>query len=137
MQRLLPLTVRELMTTEPLCTTREASLLEALRVMKEHAVTCLIVTREPGQGFGVLTHKDAMSMLTSGAGDLEDALSSTLVGDVMSSPAVTVPPDYTVDTALDLMRMLGVRRAPVVEAGQLLGVISFTDIFRRALEELV
>lgn len=126
--------VRDVMTPSPLTVRPDASLHDALRRMHEGGVSCLVVDCGSGRGWGMLTHKDAMSLL--GAGEVEAALEGTEVRDVMTAPAVTVPPDYRVGTALDQMRMLGVRRAPVVEGGRLLGILSYTDVFRRVLAGL-
>jgi len=134
MTKLTERTVQDIMTAEPLTATPEETLMAALERMHEGGVSCLIVRLDRGHGWGVLTHKDAMSIL--GTTDVKAVLESATVGDVMTAPAVTMPPHYRVDTALDLMRMLGIRRAPVVDGGELLGVVSFTDVFRRALADL-
>jgi CBS domain-containing protein len=34
-----------------------------------------------------------------------------------------------------MMRMLGIRRAPVLEQGRLVGLLSFTDVFRHAISK--
>ncbi len=134
MTKLTESAVRDIMTSPPLTATPDETLMVALRRMHENGVSCLIVCLESGHGWGVLTHKDAMSLM--GTGEIESVLEGTTVGDVMTAPAVTMPPHYRIDTALDLMRMLGIRRAPVVAGGELLGVVSFTDIFRRTLAGL-
>ena len=42
--------------------------------------------------------------------------------------AVTVPADLCINDCLRLMRMAGVRTAPVIENGELVGVLTFTDV---------
>jgi CBS domain-containing protein len=127
-------TVSELMTATPAVTSPDTSLLDAGAKMLELGVSCLVVDLgEPARGFGIVTHKDTVSLLGSETESPKDALADVTVGDVMTAPAVTVPPGYRLGTCLDLMRMLGVRRAPVLEGGELLGIISITDIFKAAL----
>ena len=128
--------VRDLMTAAPLTVKPDVSLRDALRSMHEGGVSCLVVDCGSGRGWGMVTHKDVMSLL--GGDEVEVVINGTRVADVMTSPAVTVPPDWRVDTALDLMRMLGVRRAPVVgaAAGELVGILSYTDVFRRVLASI-
>jgi acetoin utilization protein AcuB len=51
-----------------------------------------------------------------------------LVGDRMSKPVITVPPDMPINEALNLMRKEHIRRAPVVQNGKLIGIISDEDL---------
>jgi CBS domain-containing protein len=51
----------------------------------------------------------------------------------MSQPTIGLEPDWSLSTAVSMMRMLGIRRAPVLENGQLVGMLSYTDVFRHAV----
>ncbi|HUM00651.1 MAG TPA: CBS and ACT domain-containing protein [Thermoanaerobaculia bacterium] len=51
-----------------------------------------------------------------------------LVRDIMRSPAVTVSADTTLETAYRTMREKGIRHLPVLEGGQLVGVITDRDL---------
>src|SRR5512140_35782 len=51
-----------------------------------------------------------------------------LVSDIMTSPAVSVPPDMTLEDAYRILRNRGIRHLPVVEGGQLIGVVSDRDL---------
>ncbi len=51
-----------------------------------------------------------------------------LVGERMSHPVITVPPNMPVVEALNLMRREHIRRTPVVKGGQLVGIISEADL---------
>jgi len=51
-----------------------------------------------------------------------------LVGDRMSHPVITIPPDMPVVDALNLMRVEHVRRTPVVDNGKLVGIVSDKDL---------
>ena len=52
-----------------------------------------------------------------------------LVGDRMSHPVITVPPDMPVVDALNLMRVEHIRRTPVVDdKGKLVGIVSDKDL---------
>lgn len=52
----------------------------------------------------------------------------TRVGDIMTSPALTIGPDTTVPAAIALMRECDIRHLPVVENGRLVGMISRGDL---------
>ena len=70
-----------------------------------------------------------------------DAIAELTVGEVMSSPAVTVRDTDSMDTAVTTMARHGVRRLPVVdEHGAVVGVLAADDVLARTagmLEKLV
>ena len=51
-----------------------------------------------------------------------------LVGDRMSKPVITVPPEMPINEALNLMKKEHIRRAPVVQNGKLIGIVSDEDL---------
>jgi acetoin utilization protein AcuB len=51
-----------------------------------------------------------------------------LVGDRMSKPVITVPPDMPIIEALNMMKKDHIRRAPVVHSGKLIGIVSDKDL---------
>jgi acetoin utilization protein AcuB len=51
-----------------------------------------------------------------------------LVRERMSSPVVTLSPDMTVSSAMGLMKENKIRRAPVVEEGEIVGIVSNKDL---------
>ena len=51
-----------------------------------------------------------------------------LVGDRMSKPVITVPPDMPIIEALNSMKKDHIRRAPVVQNGKLIGIVSDKDL---------
>ncbi len=134
MSTFLERTVRQIMSTPPATTTPDTSLQIASKKMIEEGVTCLIVVMgDPSLGFGVLTQKDIVALLGPETEDVNGLLADVLVADAMTSPSVVVPPGYGLATCLDMMRMLGVRRAPVVEGNELVGLVSIADIFKAAV----
>lgn len=126
--------IRDIMQTA-LCTVLATdSLRTALRVMSESGKSCLLITPDsPADGIGILTQKDLISAVFDYAEDLDD----TFVSDLMTAPSVTVPPEYSVETAVRMMRNLGVRRVPVLENDKLVGIVSLTDVFQRAAAALL
>jgi acetoin utilization protein AcuB len=51
-----------------------------------------------------------------------------LVGQRMSRPVITVGPDLPITEALNLLRREKIRRAPVIEKGKLVGIVTIADI---------
>ena len=58
----------------------------------------------------------------------ESALDDLCVEDAMTRPAVTVPAELCIHDCLRLMRLAGVRTAPVLDRGELVGILTFTDV---------
>lgn len=52
-----------------------------------------------------------------------------LVGERMSVPVITVPPTLPINDALKLMQEKNIRRAPVVQDGKMVGIVTDVDIF--------
>jgi acetoin utilization protein AcuB len=51
-----------------------------------------------------------------------------LIGERMSRPVVTIPPDLPIAEALDLMKREHIRRCPIIDDGKLVGIISDKDL---------
>ncbi len=123
-------TAREVMHSPASTIRPTASLREAVRRMYDD-LSCLVVDMDdPSLGYGILTRKDVLALLANPGSSLD----GLTVADAMTHPMVTLQPNYCIGTCIQLMRMVGVRRAAVVEGTELLGLVSFTDIFRVAVE---
>ena len=122
--------VREVMNPATATISAGAPLAEAADRMFDEDRSCLVVELDdPAKGWGILTQKDLLGVMA----DVDAHLEGLLVSDVMTHPSVTLPPHYDVGTAIRMMRMLGVRRAAVVEGADLVGFVSFTDLFALAM----
>lgn len=66
--------------------------------------------------------------------DLRRALGST-VADVMTPDPITIGPEATVEDAATTMHEHNVSRLPVVEEGQLVGIVARTDILRAIIRD--
>lgn len=117
------------------CTVAEATpLIEAARLMYDLHISSLVVSQENSRdALGILTRKDVVEALSS---DLPGS-DTLLVSDVMTKPAITVPPELAINHCVRLMRMAGVRRVPVVRNGQLAGILSNSDLFRWLVEHAI
>ena len=122
------LKVRELMRTEVQTVDKNTPLLEAAKMMRELGVSSLIIEPdEAGDAFGIITRKDIVEAI------ITEAFDGTLqvVDDIMTQPAITVNMDFSIYNCQQLMRMVGVRRLPVVQGTGLVGILSNTDIFEK------
>lgn len=117
---------RDWMTRKVVLAESHESLRTAIARMGENRIHGLLVRpSSPQHGLSILTGKDCIRVICDAG---ESALDDLCVEDAMTRPAVTVPADLCIADCLRLMRMAGVRTAPVLEAGELVGVLSFTDV---------
>ncbi len=147
-------TVRDLMTTRVVSMRKGASFREMAAALREHRVSAFPVVDADGEVIGVVSEADMLTkealgsepqgmpgMITGLLRHREHAKARGITaGDLMSSPAVTVAPEDTVERAAKLMYTRKVKRLPVVDAdAHLVGIISRVDvlaIFDRSDEEL-
>ena len=119
---------RELMSKKVVEIERGASLRTAIEVMTDHGINGLLVAPEgPHRGHCILTGKDCIEVLCSVG---EHALDELCVEDAMTRPAVTIPANLCAADCIQLMRHAGVRTVPVVDAGEVVGIFTYTDVLR-------
>jgi CBS domain-containing protein len=121
-------TIQEAMTPNPMTVGAGATLMDAARAMRKHGVGDVIVTDDQGQIWGILTDRDIAVRAVA------DGLDPTAVTvrEICSREISVLEPTNTVEDAVRLMREKAVRRLPVVEGGQAVGVVSLGDL---ALEQ--
>lgn len=125
------LMVQDLMQTDVKMVNKNTTLLAAAKMMHDLGVSSLIVEPyDDGDAFGIITRKDIIeALVTDSIGGIED-----LVEDIMSKPAITVNIGLSIYSCQQLMRMVGVRRLPVLDGTDLVGILSNTDIFAKLVE---
>jgi CBS domain-containing protein len=119
-----PDTIGEVMTTDVVTVTPDATVRDALRAMVEHDIGSVVVV-DGGTAVGVFTERDVTRHLLTGV-----ALLDGRVGELMSTPPVTVAPSEQVVDVFEVMNGRRVRRLPVVEDGRLLGIVTEGDLRR-------
>ena len=109
----------------------DASLSEAVRRLGEKRIGALPVV-EDGRIVGIVSERDVIYCLRDRGGE---AL-ALQVGEVMSSPAVTVDSGTNVMTALALITERRIRHLPVVEGGAIRGIVSIGDLVKYRMERI-
>ena len=103
---------------------------EALQRMAEHNVGAVLVMSD-GRLVGIFTERDyARKVVLRGLNSR-----NTPVGDLMTGKVITVNQSWTADQCMALMTEHHIRHLPVVEAGQVLGVISIGDAVKAIVDE--
>lgn len=103
----------------------DASVLEAVELMVEENVGSLLVT-DSGDVTGIVTERDYLRRVAlEGRTDAE-----TSVREIMSSPLIVVTPETAIAECMALMTDKRIRHLPVVDAGEVAGIISIGDLVK-------
>ena len=102
----------------------------ALEIMVEKNVSALLVM-ENEKLVGIFSEKDyARKVILKGKSSRE-----TRIGEIMTGELITVSPDTTIDECMRLMTNKFIRHLPVVEDGNLIGIISIGDVVKHIIED--
>ncbi len=122
--------VRDLMTESPTTCEPSTTVVEAARVMASEDVGPVPIV-DGERLVGIVTDRDLVVRDLAEGKDPQ----ATTAGEIASSDLTTVTPDSDVQEALELMSASQVRRLPVVENGQLVGIVAQADVARAVDEE--
>lgn len=130
--------VQDWMTRNPITVTPDTSAVEAYERMRQRNIHRLPVV-EGGRLVGIVTRSDiegigSYSRTEAGWHETRFELAGTSVEEVMTRDPVVVTPATSVRDAVSLMLQHHLSGLPVVENGQLVGIITETDIFRLVVE---
>ncbi|WP_270172046.1 CBS domain-containing protein [Paenibacillus sp. SYP-B4298] len=115
-------TVKEIMTTDCITATPQDNLYELAVMMKNNDIGFVPIV-EGKKLMGVVTDRDLVIR-----GLAEKHAGSTEVAKVISSEVQTIAPEASVDEASEVMARHQIRRLPVVENGDLLGIVAIGDM---------
>lgn len=114
--------IRDLMTEQPIVLDASASVMEAARAMRDADVGDVLV-QEDGKLCGIVTDRDLVIRCLA-----EPEGSAKTLGDVCSEEIITLAADAEVDDAIELMRENAVRRIPIVDGDEPVGIVSLGDL---------
>jgi len=107
-----------------------ASVYDAVKLMAEKGIGALLVI-EGAKVAGIITERDyARKIVLMGRSSKE-----TPVRDIMTSPVMHVRPDQTNEECMALMTDKRLRHLPVMEGGNLIGLISIGDLVKDIITE--
>jgi acyl dehydratase/CBS domain-containing protein len=119
---LTPITVREIMQTPVETVAPATSVRDAARTLAERQIGSLVVCRD-GKPTGIVTDVDLTELVSAGL-DPEE----TPVERIMSEPLVSIDPGATIEAAAATIREHLVKRLPVVEDDEVIGIVTTTDL---------
>jgi CBS domain-containing protein len=114
--------IRDVMTQNPSTVSPDDTVQAAARIMQTEDTGAVPVVKN-GRVLAVVTDRDIVVRVVAEGGSL-----SSPVGDVATKGVICVSPDMSTSEASDLMSEHQIRRLPVVENDQLVGIVSIGDL---------
>ena len=102
-----------------------ATALEAVKQMVEANIGSLLVTKD-GEIAGIVTERDYLRRVAL-EGPTNEGVT---VGEIMSSPLIVVTPETAIDECMAVMTDRRIRHVPVVEGGEVVGIVSIGDVVK-------
>jgi CBS domain-containing protein len=124
-------TAREVMTGDATCVGTEDTLADAARRMRDLDVGSLPICGEDNRLKGMITDRDIVVKCVADGRDPNQ----TRVSELAEGKPVTIGADDSVEEALSTMKDHGVRRLPVIDGHELIGILSQADVAKHLPEE--
>lgn len=103
----------------------DQTVLDALRVMAEKNIGAVLVV-DKGVLTGIFSERDYARKVI-----LKDRHSDdTLIADVMTANVITIGPDQRLEECMQIMSDKHIRHLPVMDNGELMGIISINDVVK-------
>ena len=116
----------DVMSKDVVCIEGMATVADAVRLMRERKVSSLFVNRRGQEdAWGIVTRKDVVNKIVDPGRDPN----AVKVFEIMSKPLITVSPGLALKYCARLFNASGIRRAPVFDGKDIIGILSNTDIF--------
>ena len=103
----------------------QQSVQEAVAILVDKNIGAVVVVNDIGQPVGIFSERD---IIRAAAGN--DAVFSLPIGTLMSRELVTGVPDDDLEAVAHTMTEKRIRHVPVVEQGQLVGIVSIGDVVK-------
>lgn len=108
----------------------DATVFEAIEKMATHSIGALLVT-DKGKLAGILSERDyARKVILQGRSSIR-----TPVRDIMTSNVVCIGPTQTVDDGLAVMTKRMIRHLPVMQDGEIKGIVSIGDLVKAKIAD--
>ena len=127
-------TARDIMSGDPTIVSASDSVIDVAKILGSEDIGAVIVCNPERRLQGMVTDRDITVEVVAAGRDP----SSTTAGDLVDgSEVITIGADDSVELAIKTMKDHAVRRLPVIDGDQVIGMVSQADIARSADEKLV
>src|SRR5574337_1150610 len=146
----LEIRVQDVMTKGVISISKYESIMQVADILTEKNISGLPVVDKDRKVIGIITQADILSMIgVSREHTFKDLLKHLMgeplperrrgdhVGDIMTSPALTIKPDMNIAEAVRIMDEKKIRRLTVVDGNnELIGIITRADILKAIINKL-
>lgn len=105
----------------------KGSLGSAAQIMVQHEIGSVVVL-DGKRPVGMVTERDITKQVIKGEGVLKEP-----VKNLITKALVTAPPDMSIQEAFELMLLNKIRRLPILESNDLVGIVTEKDLMRWVL----
>lgn len=119
--------LQSFMTTQVVSLAPDQTITDAAKAMQKHNIGFIPVCNEDKRLVGILTDRDIVTRTVANHMDTNTAT----IADVMTRDVIFAEPQTQVDDAATMMAHHQIRRLPIVQSGQLLGVVTLGDLATR------
>lgn len=126
-------TARDIMTGDAECARTSDTLVDVARKLRDLDVGSLPICGDDDRLAGMITDRDIVIRCIADGGDAN----TVTAGDLAEGKPVTIGADDSVEEALHTMSQHAVRRLPVIDGHELIGVVSQADVAKNLPEESV
>jgi CBS domain-containing protein len=111
--------------------TPDASVRDLLALLAEHNIGAVIVSGDGTAVDGIVSERDVVRKLHG-----HDEVLAAPVSQIMTAVVQTCEPGQDVDSLMATMTELRIRHVPVIDNGQLVGVVSIGDVVKTRIDRL-
>jgi CBS domain-containing protein len=124
--------VKDILSKHVITIKKDQSVNEAIDLMDKKKISCIVVVKDKLflEVEGILTNRDILNRIISKKLDID----KTRVKDVMTSPVRTIGPNDSMFYTSTIMNSSAIKQLPVVENGELVGIVTQTDIMRHLID---
>ncbi len=120
-----PSMVRGVMSKPVTTVSRDHSVRETAKVMSKRGIGCVVVI-DKEKPVGIATERDILQRVVAESRNP----SEVKMGKIMSKPLITINGNMPIVEAIRLMQKNNVRHLPVIEKGELTGIVTQRDLLR-------
>jgi len=115
--------VKDIMTKNLIKTSIESTVSDAAKIMDGKNIGSLLI-EENGKIIGIITERDILRKIVAKGRNPDE----TSVKDIMTSPLITIDAENSIEEANELISKNKIRRLPVEENGEIVGIITLRDV---------
>jgi CBS domain-containing protein len=126
------MTIKDILHKKVITTTKDEPLTRAMKTLIENKISCLPVVEADGKLVGIISDKDIFRKVHETSGKYHEVT----VGECMTTELLVGLPTDEVAYIAGVMTENRIRHVPIVDGGQMIGLISIGDIVKTQMENI-